>query len=509
MSWLSWTVRPMLGSVETGRNKWLIAFSISIGSLMGAIDASIVNVAMPQIQGTVGATLAELTWISTAYTMALVVLMPLAPYLSRRIGQKRLYLACLALFIAGSVLAGVQSTLPGLVVCRVVQGLGAGVLQPTEQAILRETFPKNEQGMAMAVFGVVVMTGPAIGPSLGGWILEYASWSWIFFLSVPAGLLGFALVSAVLTEDPELVAINRSRALEERANTDWAGAALLTIALALGEWVLEEGGEHDWFESPWVASATAIVAAALAAFFVRELTARAPIMDLRLFRDRTFAAGVALNATLMAMLFSTIFLQPLFMEQVLGLTPMDTATMLLPRSLVMMVGMVIVGSLSSHVPARVLLLVGIGIFGIGAVDMSHLTAESGTSELIRSSAIQGLGFAFLFVPMETATLSGIPKARVADATAVSSLVSETGGAVGLAIMSVFFERNGAQAYSAVAAQITPAKAFLFPAAIAGFGREVSVLSYERTFAMAAVGLVALAPLVLLLRPSKAPAEAES
>lgn len=506
MSWLSWTGRRILRSVETGRNKWLIAISISIGSLMGAVDASIVNVAMPQIQGAVGASLTELTWISTAYTMALVVLMPLASYLARRVGQKRLYLACLALFILGSVLAGLQSTLPGLVACRVVQGLGAGVLQPTEQAILRETFPKNEQGMAMAIFGVVVMTGPAIGPSLGGLILEYASWSWIFFLSVPVGILGFVMVSAVLTEDPELAAINRRRAIAERANTDWAGMVFLTVALALGEWVLEEGASVGWFDSRWVASATAVVVASLAGFFLRELTAPAPVMDLRLFRDRTYAAGVTLNATLMALLLCTIFLQPLFMEQVLGLTPMDTATMLLPRSLVMMVGMVIVGSLTAHVSARVLLLVGIGIFFVGALDMSHLTAASGTAQLVRSSAIQGLGFAFLFVPMETATLSGIPKARIADATAVSSLVSETGGAVGLAIMSVFFERNGALAYSAVAAQIAPARAFWFPASMANFSREVAVLSYERTFELAAFGLVGLLPLVLLLRPAKAEAE---
>lgn len=503
----------MFSSVDEGQtgspNKWIVALSISLGNLMGAIDGSIINVALPQLQGAVGASVSDLTWINTAYTMAMVALMPLAPYIGRRLGQKRLYLACLALFIGGSVLAGLQTSLVGLIACRVLQGLGAGVLQPTEQAILRQTFPKEEQGMAMAIFGVIVMLGPAIGPSLGGFILDHASWNWIFFINVPIGVLGFFLVTTILKEDPELAALNRERAKVERSNTDWAGAILLMTSLVLGVWALEEGPSQSWLESRTIATALAVMTASFAAFVVRALSAPAPVVDLRLFRDRSFAIGVAVNGVLGATLFAAIFLQPLFMEDLLGLTPMRTSIMLLPRSLVLMASIFGVGVINDKVAPRTLIVIGILITVWAAFDMSHLTTESGTWELVRGSMWQGLGMAFMFVPMETAALANIPKARVADATAISALLGEAGGAIGIAAAGAIFEQNDALARTAVAAQVTPAVAFRFPSVIDAALREASVLAYERTFLMSALALLAVAPLVWFLRAPLATTEAEA
>ena len=208
---------------------------------MGVLDSTIVNVALPQIQGAVGATLQEITWLATGYTIAAVLLMPLVAFLGRRFGQKRVYMLCLGLFLLGSGLCGLSRTLPQLIAFRVLQGLGGGAMQPTEEAILRQTFPKTEQGMAMALTGMVMMVGPALGPVLGGYIVDHLHWSWIFFVSLPIGLLGLVMTWTFVREDPEILAKNRARAATERTNVDWSGIALLSTCLATTEFVIEEG----------------------------------------------------------------------------------------------------------------------------------------------------------------------------------------------------------------------------------------------------------------------------
>src|SRR5271170_2224147 len=204
-------------------NKWLVTVSVTFGTLMGAIDASIVNVAIPHIRGAVGATVEEITWISTAFALATVLVMPLTAFLGRMFGQKRVYLACLILFVFGSALCGMARSLPVLVACRVVQGFGAGALQPTEQAILRQTFPPKEQGMAMALFGMAVMLGPAIGPTLGGYIVDHYSWPWIFYINLPVGALGLLMVTQFVHEDPEVRESNKATAAVQRKHMDWWG----------------------------------------------------------------------------------------------------------------------------------------------------------------------------------------------------------------------------------------------------------------------------------------------
>src|SRR3954467_11801537 len=232
--------QPIVRAAPT--NKWLVTISITFGTLMGAIDSSIVNVALPHIRGAVGATLLEITWISTGYAVALVLVMPLTAFLSRQFGQKRIYMVCLVLFLVGSLLCGMATTLPALVIYRVIQGLGAGALQPTEQAILRQTFPPREQGMAMALFGMAVMLGPAIGPTLGGYIVDNYSWPWIFYINVPIGIISLLMVSRFVHEPEDVRAAMHTMAVRQRKNMDWSGIALLFIGLGTMQYVLEEGG---------------------------------------------------------------------------------------------------------------------------------------------------------------------------------------------------------------------------------------------------------------------------
>src|SRR5438046_217936 len=230
-------------------NKWLVTVSITFGTLMGAIDASIVNVAVPHLTGSLGVTVEQITWVTTGFVIATVMVMPLTGFLARLFGQKRVYMACLVLFVVGSALCGMARTLPLLVFFRVIQGIGAGALQPTEQAILRQTFPPREQGMAMALFGMAVVLGPAFGPTLGGYIVDNYSWPWIFYINVPIGIISLLMVSRFVHEPPDVRAMLHAMAERQRKNMDWSGIALLIVGLGTMQYVLEEGNRNDWFAS--------------------------------------------------------------------------------------------------------------------------------------------------------------------------------------------------------------------------------------------------------------------
>src|SRR5712692_6435498 len=229
-------------------NKWLVTLSITFGTLMGAIDASIVNVAVPHLMGSLGVTVEQITWVTTGFVIATVMVMPLTGFLARLFGQKRVYMTCLLLFVVGSALCGMARTLPLLVFFRILQGAGAGALQPTEQAILRQTFPPKEQGMAMALFGMAVVLGPAFGPTLGGYIIDNYSWPWIFYINVPVGVFALFMVTRFVPDPEDIRAANRALAERQRKHMDWIGIALLSVGLAALQYVLEEGGRNDWFE---------------------------------------------------------------------------------------------------------------------------------------------------------------------------------------------------------------------------------------------------------------------
>jgi len=339
--------------------KWTVAVSVAFGSLMATIDTSIVNVAIPQIRGELGASLQEITWVTTAYMIAMVLIMPLTGLLGSLFGQKRVYLLSLIVFTIGSVMCGFGRSLEMLVVGRVVQGLGGGALQPTQQAILRQTFPPSEQAMAMAVFSMVIMVGPAIGPVIGGLLIDDLSWPWIFFVNLPVGLLGIYLTWRNVHEPADVIAANRERAATVRANFDWAGIILMAISIGALQYVLEEGAADDWFDSPHIVIGTFVAAVGLAAFIIRELTAVAPVVDLRMFKDPTFASGTAVSGVVFAMLMGSMFLLPVFTQELMHYSATQSGLVLLPRTLAMMLASPFVGRLYSRVPPA--LPVGFGV----------------------------------------------------------------------------------------------------------------------------------------------------
>ncbi|MDP9150016.1 MAG: DHA2 family efflux MFS transporter permease subunit [Myxococcota bacterium] len=517
--------RPMRDLAKPPKtNKWLVTLSITFGTLMGAIDSSIVSVALPHMMGSLGATVQEITWISTGYIIANVVVMPLTGFLGRLFGQKQVYMACLVLFLVGSVLCGTARSLGALVAYRAVQGLGAGALQPTEQAILRQTFPLKEQGMAMALFAMAVMLGPAIGPTLGGWIVDSYSWPWIFYINLPVGLVGLSMVAAFVQEDEDIVMKNRELAARQRKDVDWWGIGLLVLGLCALQYFLEEGQRDDWFQSTRISAAFAVAVIALGTFLVRELTCDVPAVNVRLFTDPVFLSGTLVGALMFALLMATMFLLPLFMQQLLGFTATDAGFALMPRVLVMMVAMPVVGKIYNRVSPRLIIAAGILFIAWGAYDMSHFTLQSGKHDVVLAILMQGLGFACLFVPLSTVALSSIPRHKMADATGLNSVFRQVGGSIGLAVGATLLTRFGAQARLALVSHVTAAD----PAAVErtrqlterflarGFdeptahqtalraiealvGRQASLIAFDRVFLVAGFSFVLVLPLVAFLK----------
>jgi DHA2 family multidrug resistance protein len=499
-------------------NKWLVTISVTFGTLMGAIDASIVNVAVPHLSGSLGATIEQITWVTTGFVMATVLIMPLTGFLARMFGQKRVYLASLVLFILGSALCGFARTLPMLVFFRILQGFGAGALQPTEQAILRQTFPPAEQGMAMAVFGMAVVLGPAFGPTLGGYIVDNYSWPWIFFINVPVGLISLVMVTRFVHEPDDVRIANHAMAERQKKNMDWAGIGMLFIGLGTLQYVLEEGNRNDWFNSTEITILAVVSIVALAALVIRELSAPMPAADYSLFRDVVFLSGTLVGSVMFAMLMAVTFLLPLFMQLMLGYSATQAGLAMMPRSLAMIVFMPIIGRIYNKVSPRVVIAFGIVLFAVTAWMMGHYTLATSTRDVVIVLIIQGLAFSCLFIPLTTLALSSIPRHRLADATGLNSLLRQVGGSVGLAVFATLLSRFSTRIYGTMLEHINPANlaaterwkkiaaslgvngSNLAPRVIDGILRkQAMVMAFEKLFYLAGLCFLCVLPLVFLLR----------
>ncbi len=507
-------------------NRWLVTAAVSFGSLMGAIDASIVNVALPHMRGSLGTTVEEIAWVSTGYMLATVVIMPMTAFLGALFGQRQLYLGAFVTFLVGSAFCGMARTLPVMILWRVVQGFGAGALQPTTQAILRQTFPVKEQAMAMAIYAMGVMIGPAVGPTLGGWLVDNASWPWIFYINLPVGAVGLFMVVRYVHEPEDIRAQNRVRAERQRANLDWLGIGLLSAGLVMLQYVLEEGQRDDWFESRTITALAFGAIASLVLLVLRELTAPAPVVNLRLFRDEVFTTGTIIGGVTNAMLMASMFLLPLFMQELLGFTGTQAGLALMPRVLAMIVLSPIVGKLYDRVPARFLVGAGALFLFFGSWQMRVFTLNTSSSDVGMALVFQGAGFAFLFVPLTTIAIAGVPRALLADATGLNSLFRQIGGSIGIAIFTTLLTRFSVEARAAVSAHVDATRPEVFEriaamqhalmargldahAAREGALRmldglvtqQAMVITFERLFELAAVTFLVVLPALVLLRPS--------
>ncbi|MFZ0479085.1 MAG: DHA2 family efflux MFS transporter permease subunit [Terriglobales bacterium] len=417
-------------------NPWIIALAVTLATFMEVLDTSIANVALPHIAGSLSAGQDESTWILTSYLVSNAIILPMSGWLSSIMGRKRFYMSCVALFTISSCLCGFAPNLPMLIVFRVMQGIGGGGLQPSEQAILADTFPPAKRGMAFAVYGIAVVMAPAIGPTLGGWITDNFTWRWIFFINVPIGILSLVLTSRLIQDPPYF----RRRKLSE-THIDYIGLGLIALGLGTLQVVLDKGQRDDWFESNFIVVLTAISVAALVWVLIWEWYHKDPIIDLHLFRERTFATANFLMFMLGFALLGSTLLLPLFMQTLLGYTAERSGLALMPGGFTIMLCMPLVGFLLSRYSPRWLMLFGLAMLSFSLFHMTTFDLGVDFHTMMIARVYQAMGLAFLFVPINTAAYSGLPRDKNNAASGLMNLARNIGGSVGISFVTTGLARR--------------------------------------------------------------------
>ena len=427
-------------------NKWVVSVTVLIGTIMAVLDSSVVNVALPDMSGTLGATIEEITWVVTGYILAQVILMPITALLSAHFGRKRFYLASVVLFTLASMACGAARTMPLMILFRAIQGAGGGVMITVSQAILRESFPPEEQGTAMGLFGFGTVLAPAIGPTLGGWLTDQYSWPWVFYVNVPIGIVCVLLVMRFVDDPPDLV--------RERGHVDWRGLTAMMVGLGSLQLMLEKGQDKDWFQSSFIVWLAVVATVGLVLFVWRELRAERPAVDLGLFRNVPFASATALGGILGMGLYGALFLLPLFLQQLLGYPAMKSGLALMPRGAAMAIVMPIGGLFYNRLGPRLLVGTGLLISAFSFWDLAHLTADTGIWDLVLPQVWQGIGFSLLFVALSTAALATIPRPKMTAAAGLYNVVRQVMGSVGIALSATQLTRSEAIYHDRLAEHVT-------------------------------------------------------
>jgi MFS transporter, DHA2 family, multidrug resistance protein len=413
--------------------KWLVAASVMIGTFLSVMDATVVNVAMPHMMGSFGQDLLTITWVSTAYSIAEIIMITMAAWWTAVLGRKRLFLASMFLFIFGSVLAGTSKTFTQMIFYRVLQGIGGGSLMPCSQAIARETFPPAEQGMAMAIYSMGVVLAPALGPVVGGWLVDNYGWQWVFYINVPFCIVGVLMVSAFVHDPPYL----------KRGVTriDWGGIAFLTIGLTATQIVLERGEEVDWFSNDWIVIGSVVALIALVALIVWELRSEEPVIDFRLFRNVPLAVGSGLGMVLGFALFGSSFLLPQFTENLLNYPAFQAGLVLMPRALTMLLAMPIVGRLYNLVSPRALIGIGVIALIVAYWELGHFTLYVGFFSFLPILVLTGIGMGASMVTLSTVSLSTMPRALMTEASSLYTLTRRESGNIAYAALATILARR--------------------------------------------------------------------
>jgi MFS transporter, DHA2 family, multidrug resistance protein len=417
-------------------NPWIIAVTVTLATFMEVLDTSIANVALPHIAGSLSAGQDESTWVLTSYLVSNAIVLPLSGWLSSIVGRKHFYMGCVALFTISSFLCGLAPNLTMLIIFRVLQGVGGGGLQPSEQAILADTFVPAKRGMAFAVYGIAVVMAPAIGPTLGGWITDNFTWRWIFFINIPVGILSLFLTSRLIQDPPYF----KRRKLRE-TRIDYTGLGFVALGLGTLQVILDKGQRDDWFDSHFIVWMTVISAASLIFVIFWEWHHKDPIIDLHLFRERSFATANFLMFMLGFALLGSTLLLPLFMQTLLGYTAERSGLALMPGGFTIMVAMPIVGFLLSRYSPRYLMLFGLSMLSFSLFHMTTFDLGADFRTLTIARMYQALGLAFLFVPINTTAYSSLPRDKNNAASGLMNLARNIGGSVGISVVTTLLARR--------------------------------------------------------------------
>jgi DHA2 family multidrug resistance protein len=495
------------GDTVNGVPVILITLTTMLGLIMAIVDTSIVNVALNNMAGTLGASIDEIGWVATGYILANVIVMPLNGWLTARFGRRNFYAACILLFTVASFLCGTATSVWQLVFYRVIQGIGGGALQPTAQAILFESYPPEKRGGAMAIFGLGAMVGPAIGPTLGGYIVDNYSWPLIFYINLPIGIAAFVMTLAFIKDQTY---VKRST-----NPVDWIGLGLLTAGVAGLQFVLERGQREDWFGSQTICIATAISAISVVMFIIRELRDPQPLVDLTVFQSRSFTAGNVIGVVTGFGLYGSALIMPLYFQNVLGFTAMGTGIALLPGAIATAISMPLASRLMKLIDARTSIAIGLVLFAVGCWMVGGLNQDAALGDTLWPRAIQGFALGFMFVPLTTATLSTISREKMANATGVYTLVRQLGGSLGIAILQLVETRRQDSAYATLASGVTMANQNVANA-LHGVANQTGTLTsiwsmvmlnaetvaYNDVFRLCAIVFIVALPSVLLLKGGK-------
>jgi len=500
-------------------NKWIVALTVMLPTLIEIIDTSVVNVSLDHIRGSLSAGIDESTWSITSYLVSNAIIIPMTGWLSKLFGRKKYLIMSIVLFTVSSFLCGAAWSLQSLVFFRILQGIGGGALQPLSQSILLETFPPRQHGIAMAVFGIGIMFGPIIGPLLGGWITDNWSWHWIFFINVPIGIISIILTLLVIKDPPYMKKM--------KMKIDYWGLAFLALGLGCLQIVLDKGQQENWFSSNFILWLSIISAVSIIAFIIVELNSEHPVVNLRVFKIKTFSLGNIIMFMGFFNLFASIVLLPIYLQTLMGYTSFLAGFVLGPGGIATLIALPVAGSLVNKVNPKYLLIFGIMVNAYATHLMSNFNLQADFYAVIWPRIVLGIGMGFFFIPLTTVTMSVIKREDMANATGIYNLIRNLGGSFGVAFVTTVLSRRAQfhqnhlienltpfdsayQLYTEKASGLLQYKGFeSFTSDHGGLGiiyrellRQSSMLSFNDAFYLVSVLMISILPLVFLMKRAK-------
>ena len=505
--------------MEKPVNKWLVACTVMLPTLMVIIDTSVVNVSLDHIRGSLSAGVDESTWSITSYLAANAIIIPMTGWLSRYFGRKFFLQFSVAMFTVSSLLCGMAWNIHSLIFFRILQGLAGGSLQPISQSILLETFPPEQHGTAMAIFGIGTMFGPIMGPLLGGWITDNWSWHWIFFVNIPIGIVSM-IMSFFFISDPHYMQ-------RTTVKVDYWGLIFLSLWVGCLQMILDRGQREDWFASDFILILAAITFVTFILFIIVENLAHHPIVELGVFRDRSFTSGNIIVFFVMASLFGSLILLPIFLQSLMGYTAYLAGMILGPGGLAIFIVMPIVGRLINAMNPKLIVAAGVLITAYASFLMSNFNMTADFATIIWPRVVMSVGLGMVFIPLTTLTLSGIPREEMGNATSIFGLLRNLGGSLGVAYAATILTRRSQFHQSRLVEYLTPFDApyretarqaaqtlqqqgmDAVTAQQGGLGlmyeqllKQAYMMSFNDVFFIMAVMMLAMIPLVMMMRHVK-------
>jgi DHA2 family multidrug resistance protein len=496
------------GPARDPRTRGALTICVMLATVMQTLDTTIANVALPYMSGTLAASPDQINWVLTSYIVASAIMTPPTGWLAARFGRKRLFLVSVAGFTAASALCGAVESLGQMVAFRLVQGAFGAALVPLSQAVLLDTYPRERQGSAMAIWGMGVMVGPILGPTLGGWLTENYSWRWVFYINLPIGVLALMGMAVFLSET------SRTRG----ARLDWFGFGTLSIAVGALQFLLDRGEQLDWFGSTEIVTEAVVAALAFYLFLVHILTAENPFTRPALFKDTNFSASLVLIFAVGAILLATLSLLTPFLQTLMGYPVVTAGLVLAPRGVGTMAAMLIVGRLVGRLDIRALIAFGLILTAAALWEMTGFTLDVSQWTIIRTGLIQGLGLGFVFVPLSTAAFTTLPAQYRTEAAGLFNFMRNIGSSIGISITSALLVDNTQLNHAEIARYVSPFnRAFDTGAALhvwnphtaAGQAalnvevtRQATTIAFIDDFKLMMATALLVVPLVLLLRQQK-------